>query len=76
MARGLKPEAIKQSGLRGIIAWRGVDTVVDSSRPMPKATMATFTGAYPDAKQRRQTTDFLKAHGVSRVIGLTLAHGS
>jgi hypothetical protein len=39
---------------------------------MPKATMAAFTNTYPDAKQRLQTRDFLKSHGVKPVERLGL----
>ncbi len=51
-------KAIEQSGLRGIIAWRGVDTVVDSTRPMPGATIANAA-----ENVRRNTELFKKFHG-------------
>ena len=34
---------------------------------MPKVTMAAFIHTYPDAKQRRQTRDFLKAQGIKPI---------
>ncbi len=52
--------AIEESGLRGIIAWRGVDTIVDSSRPMPGATIATA-----EENISRNTELFKKFHGTA-----------
>jgi len=39
---------------------------------MPKVTMAMFIHTYPDAKQRRQTRDFLKSQGVKPIDRLGL----
>jgi len=39
---------------------------------MPKVTMATFMHTYPDAKQRRQTRDFLGTNGVKPIDRLGL----
>jgi hypothetical protein len=39
---------------------------------MPKVTMAAFSHSYPDAKQRRQTRDFLKSQGVKPIDRLGL----
>jgi hypothetical protein len=39
---------------------------------MPKVTMASFTHTYPDAKQRRQTRDFLGAQEVKPIDRLGL----
>ncbi len=39
---------------------------------MPKVTMASFTHTYPDAKQRRETRDFLEGQGVKPIDRLGL----
>ena len=39
---------------------------------MPKVTMAAFAHTYPDAKQRRQTKEFLGAQGVKPIDRLGL----
>jgi hypothetical protein len=41
-------------------------------RRMPKVTIASFIGTYPDAKQRRETRDFLASHGVKPIDRLGL----
>ncbi len=37
--------AIEEAGVRGIIAWRCVDTIVDEKRPMPGVTISTAEDA-------------------------------
>jgi hypothetical protein len=39
---------------------------------IPKVTLATFTQTYPDAKQRRQTRDFLESQDVKPIDRLGL----
>jgi hypothetical protein len=39
---------------------------------MPKVTMASFIGTYPDAKQRKMTRDFLSNQGVKPIDRLGL----
>ncbi|HMI85540.1 MAG TPA: hypothetical protein VK550_15695 [Polyangiaceae bacterium] len=39
---------------------------------MPKVTLATFIHTYPDAKQRRETRDYLAAQGVKPIDRLGL----
>jgi hypothetical protein len=41
-------------------------------RHMPKVTMSTFIGTYPDAKQRRMTRDFLSSHRIKPIDRLGL----